>query len=185
MSCVHSNINHQIYLKCCNKYYNCYYCHNEENNHIVKKSDIKNIKCTSCNEIQDIIKIDKTTNKCSKCNIRFSEYYCSICKFWSNKEIKHCEKCNICYIKTKNELIHCDVCDKCYSENIFKIHSCNLNKNNEECQICFENFKKSDIKSYFLKCEHKIHVTCYNKYYDYCKKNKKQFTCGLCRANLI
>lgn len=178
MSCNHSNIKHNIYLKCCNKYYNCYYCHNQENDHIIKKKDIIKIKCNDCNEEQEL------SNKCKKCNIQFTKYYCLICKFWSNKDITHCNKCKICYIKSENKLIHCDGCNKCYNENIYNNHTCNLNKNNDECQICFEDFKKSDNKYYFLKCEHKIHVTCYEKYYNYCNNNNKNFTCGLCRMKL-
>ena len=178
MSCNHLNTKHNIYLKCCNKYYNCYYCHNENNDHIVKKKDILKIRCNECYKEQEL------SNKCINCGIKFAKYYCNKCKYWSNEEIYHCNKCNICYIKTSNELIHCDECNKCYNKEIYDFHICSISKDNYECQICFENFKKSNEKCYFLKCQHKIHVSCYNKYKEYCKNNNKIFNCGICRKKL-
>lgn len=178
MSCNHTKLKHHLYFSCCDKYYNCYYCHNQENDHIINKKNITKLKCHNCNEVQEL------SNKCVKCSIQFSNYYCKICSYWSNKEIIHCNKCKICYIKSENKLIHCDECNKCYNENVYKNHTCRLNKNNNECQICLEDFKKSDDKCYFLKCEHRIHVSCYNKYLNYCRTNKKLFNCGLCRQKL-
>ena len=173
MICTHFNFNHEIYLTCCQEYYKCYFCHNENKDHIVKFKDIQKMKCNKCNTEQDI------SNSCIQCNMKFAKNYCNKCKYWNDKNIYHCNECDICYIGNEEEFIHCKDCNKCFYKHLYNDHLCNSNE--EECQICLESFKKRNEKSYYLKCKHKIHISCYNKYQHYCLENKKLFKCGLCR----
>lgn len=179
MSCNHDKLKLPLFFNCCNKYYNCYYCHNTNNNHIVKKKDILHMKCEDCNLIQNV------SSECIKCKKKPAKYFCKICKFFSNKELNHCVDCNMCYeVSNKSRKIHCYDCNKCYSEKNYKNHKCNISKNQDECIICLENFKLNDNKYYILKCSHKIHINCFNNYKSYCYKNQKVLTCSLCRLSV-
>ena len=125
MPCKHYKYNHKIFLKCCNKYYDCIYCHNQENDHYVKPNNVIKIKCLKCNTSQS------PTKKCINCDYEFSKYFCSKCNYYNNKEIHHCDKCNLCYIKNKNDESQCN--------------NCNDFKNEKQCQICLEDIKNNKI----------------------------------------
>ena len=140
MSCSHFNFNHKIFYNCCGKYYNCNFCHNQDNDHSISKKNKTRMKCLKCNEEQNI------SNKCIKCSEVYSKYYCQDCKLFSDKELHHCEKCQKCYISDGKKMIHCNKCQKCYSEKNYKIHNCSISNSSNQCQICFENFDKSNKK---------------------------------------
>ena len=164
MPCKHYKYNHKIFLKCCNKYYDCIYCHNQENDHYVKPSNVTKIKCLKCNTIQS------STQKCINCDYEFSKYFCSKCNYYNNKEIHHCDKCNLCYIKNKNDELQCN--------------NCNDSMNEKQCQICLEDIKNSNQKYYKLNCNHIIHKECYKQYKKYSINNNKIFNCTICRKTI-
>jgi len=175
--CDHYNYNHQLYFNCCKKFYDCVHCHNKNSTHKSYPMNITKIKCLMCYTIQD------PQQNCTKCKIKFSEYYCSKCKLFNNSSIYHCNKCNICYINHGKIMKHCDSCNKCYYESIFDIHNCNL-KNNNPCQICLDDVKNSSQYFYTLKCSHNIHVNCYNEYKKKCIENKKIIGCCICKKSI-
>ena len=82
-----------IKTDCCQKYYNCRVCHDENENHELDRITIKTIKCKKCQTEQRINK------KCIKCNFIFGFYYCKICNLldYVNKNQYHCEECGICW----------------------------------------------------------------------------------------
>jgi uncharacterized CHY-type Zn-finger protein len=52
--CDHQKTQNKIYTKCCDKYYNCGYCHNEDNDHMIKVKNLTKIKCIKCNTEQEV-----------------------------------------------------------------------------------------------------------------------------------
>ena len=71
-SCSHYIRNCMIYANCCNKYYPCRLCHDEEEDHKINRYEIKTIICKECKTIQD------SSNQCINCNIQFAEYFCNM-----------------------------------------------------------------------------------------------------------
>ena len=54
---------------------------------------------------------------------------------------------------------------------------------NEECVICYENYKKNNFQVKLL-CKHKYHVLCLSEWVDEKKKEKNTITCPLCNLPL-
>ena len=76
LSCVHDdNTNCLIFTECCSKYYGCFKCHDENNDHKVLRSQITKLKCNHCNEDTEI------DTKCQNCNTKFDYIYTIIKKF--------------------------------------------------------------------------------------------------------
>ena len=95
-NCKHYKRECLIYSLCCQKWYPCRLCHDENENHTLDRFKISKIKCKDCNTIQ------KSSNKCINCNKKFAEYYCDICHLWDcSKEIYHCNDCGFCRIGKK------------------------------------------------------------------------------------
>ncbi len=77
--CVHYGTEKDIVaikFKCCNKYYACYQCHNEIENHLVKLWELeefeeKAIACGSCFETISINKYKESSN-CPFCKSAFN-----------------------------------------------------------------------------------------------------------------
>ena len=66
-----------IKFKCCNEYYSCYYCHQEETDHTVevwKKNEfnIKAILCGICRHEITIQQYLTGNNICPSCNSKFN-----------------------------------------------------------------------------------------------------------------
>lgn len=177
--CKHNNFKHQIFISCCQRYFDCTYCHREfhQGDNVVNK--IENIKCNKCNKTQ-LLK----SNNCIHCNTQFANEFCSMCGIWCNESLTHCYKCNICYIYKADKLKHCSTCNHCYDINSFTYHKCSMKNNNCECQICFEKIIYSFKKYKFLKCNHTIHYDCYDEYKKVCDKGNKIMTCGICREKI-
>lgn len=66
-----------IKFKCCNEYYPCYYCHQEENDHPVQvwnknEHTTKAIICGICKHEMTIEQYLTADNKCPLCNSKFN-----------------------------------------------------------------------------------------------------------------
>jgi len=76
-------------------------------------------------------------------------------------------------------------CFKITYNNCFKIHrKIKVIPNNikEECSICLdENITNTTI----LKCNHKYHITCLDKWTEECKLKNYKVSCPMCRANIV
>lgn len=183
-SCKHYKNNLKIYTKCCDKYYDCFKCHNKKETHIVDNSKIELVKCNNCNEDNYL---SKNPNSCYNCKIKFGSYYCLDCKIWCNKtkEAYHCNKCNSCKVGDKNNYYHCDKCNLCLSVKTKDTHQCS--KSNQEinkiCPICLD--KTNNLKDIILllKCHHSIHQNCYNELIKNTHSNNIP-SCTLCKKSL-
>lgn len=158
---VNTNCNHYKDVKCslvapcCNKIYSCYRCHDENEDHVVY-STYKNISCNVCGHIQ------KKSNKCEMCEIKFAKYMCSKCQIWSNKDMYHCNKCGCCKEGKKQDYFHCDKCGCCMNKRLIN-HVCIENITDDNCVICLESLKKNFTNLKKLRCGHILHLNCYSK----------------------
>ena len=160
---------------CCNIFVPCRLCHDEKMNHKINRFNTKIMKCKICDHIQDV------NQKCNKCNTIMGNYYCNICKFWSNTDesIYHCEQCGICRKGNKEDFFHCKICNCCISISIKDTHKCLENSLNVDCSICNENLFNSVKKNCVLQCGHYIHNTCLTTYI-----NNNNYQCPVCKKSI-
>ena len=175
-NCKHYNINCAIYAECCNKFYSCRFCHNDNEDHEIDRFSIKTIKCKECNTIQ------KKSNQCINCNIIFANKYCEKCNLWtdSDTDIFHCDKCKICRVGKREDYYHCDNCNVCFHNNNKNNHICSSINTNKLCVICQENLQDSLDPIIISKCNHPIHSKCLN---NLLKNNN--YKCPICKKSLI
>lgn len=172
--CIHYIKNCKIKAPCCNEYFTCRRCHddNKVNDHKINRCMITEMVCFYCFTSQSI------SNECIHCKKQMANYYCNVCKFFdgdTNKKIWHCDKCNVCRglggnnHNVKHE--HCDLCNTCMDVN-HTYHS-NINCN---CSICNENLSNS-IKTVISPepCHHIIHADCFEEYI-----RKGNYKCPVC-----
>ena len=180
--CTHYNNNIMIYANCCNKYFDCYKCHNEKSNHRIFSYNLTHIKCLSCNH-DNKFGINIKSNSCVNCKTPFSKYNCKICCVWDNRMSYHCHKCDVCKYGNKNDCFHCDNCNMCIKNSAKNRHKCHLTNKDDDCSICLEklfpkkNNEDKDNQITFLNCGHVLHFNCYNKMISLNKRN-----CPLCRT---
>ena len=173
-NCKHYQRNCMILSPCCNKWFHCRLCHNEDNDHEIDRYLISKILCKKC------LKIQNASNKCINCGIEFAEYYCNICKLWKSLDTDsfHCEKCNLCWLGKKNEFIHCDNCNTCLKKTAFDSHTCIKDSIKNICPICNEKMFGNTYPVIPLKCGHYMHLDCFNEY------SKNEYKCPLCKKSI-
>ena len=127
------------------------------------------------------VKLDKKSNKCVNCDIKFGNYFCEICVLYDNVDKKqyHCDKCKICRVGGRENFFHCDVCSCCLSINEKDNHKCLKNKTKDNCSICMENLFESIEPVSILKCGHPIHTNCMSEYM------KSSYKCPLCSKSMV
>ncbi|WP_257274178.1 CHY zinc finger protein [Endozoicomonas sp. SESOKO4] len=145
---------------CCEGYFPCHKCHNE-NKQSLCKAELKawnaiRLKCSLCGYEGDITENSQT---CPACQKQMSQYYCAKCKHFASTANNpfHCDKCGICRIYA-DKAFHCDGCGACLTINLKGNHKCLENAGSDECFICLEDtFCGCRI---LLCCSHVIHEEC-------------------------
>lgn len=171
--CKHYMRRCSLYASCCNKYYVCRRCHDEEHeekdNHVLNRYTVEKIKCEKCRNEQP------PSQNCTNCGICFGYYFCAICNIFDDidKDYVHCNKCNICRVARGRKIVHCDTCEMCYMDE-FK-HKC---INIDDCPICYDSVKTCTSGVRILNCGHKLHTQCY---IDLLKTNYK---CPICKKSV-
>lgn len=172
--CIHYQNNCIFFAKCCNKFFDCKRCHDENNSHEFMCDEIK---CDKCKYLQQISQI------CKQCSISFSEYFCDKCKLLDstpNKLIFHCDKCKICRIGKREDYIHCDRCNCCLHISYFDNHKCIDNRLKHNCAICMEYLDTSLGRILILRCGHSLHEECLtNSIY------AGNYKCPLCYKSIV
>lgn len=159
-----------FHFECCDKYYNCCRCHNEQNE-CVEKSRVDTIECDICKTTQS------PNDICLNCQNKFSRSYCSVCKIWSEKNIFHCDGCGLCRVGERNGYFHCVNCNLCFDIKFKDTHECLIKINpDSKCGYCLLNVFDSQNHLIILKCGHTAHKLCSDKSNDY--------RCPLCRKSL-
>lgn len=176
-SCVHypNKKCNYFYFSCCDKFVNCMRCHNEllnDNKHI---PILSKITCSECKLFQI------PSNKCIKCNIKFSNNYCNICSIWTDKEeIYHCDKCGICRVGNEDSLFHCDKCETCFLKINKDIHKCiEISYKEQICAFCLESTHNSQNFTISLKCGHLVHNKCLMD-----ASGNGEYKCPTCRKSM-
>jgi RING finger and CHY zinc finger domain-containing protein 1 len=173
LKCKHYDRSCLIHSLCCNKWYSCRLCHDENENHIIDRFKISKIQCIKCLTEQ------KPSNKCINCNNKFSEYYCDICHLWeSNKDIFHCKNCGFCRNGKKEKMYHCKKCNICIPNELKLNHTCIENSPHNNCPICLDYMFTSTKELIMLNCGHWIHKECINEY------GKNDYRCPICKKSM-
>ncbi|KAL0484350.1 RING finger and CHY zinc finger domain-containing protein [Acrasis kona] len=176
LGCKHYPRGCQILSPCCNKWFGCRLCHNENANCGVETMDrhqIKRVQCLSCNHEQNVQPI------CEKCNKSFGRYFCGKCNFFDdtfNKKLYHCDECGICRVGKAEDFIHCKACNLCTRP----VHTCTKVNVKEPCVVCMEELFSSRSGSLTIKCGHPI---CYGCYKNMLKNHLYQ--CPLCKVSMV
>lgn len=109
LGCLHYRRNVKLQCAACEKWYTCRLCHDEVEEHILPRKLTKHMLCMLCGYAQ------KASDTCVNCGECAAQYYCNICKLWSddvNKPIYHCDDCGICRVGhgLDKDFFHCKVC---------------------------------------------------------------------------
>jgi RING finger and CHY zinc finger domain-containing protein 1 len=173
IDCEHYERKCDLLSPCCNKWVPCRFCH-DDNDLCESKFDrfnVSKIRCIECKEEQEV------SNKCKKCEIKFAESFCGICKVWTKDKIWHCNDCGFCRIG--EELYHCKLCDKCW---LSEDHPCvkKLLSRDEKCPVCLESSFHSKKTTHVMNCGHQIHSECFNE-----NLKKNIYQCPICKKSAI
>lgn len=171
IACSHYKRNCKIECFECKKIYPCRFCHDEYEDHTINRFEIKNMVCNFCDKLQECSK------ECLGCKKSMSDYYCDICKLFSdNLDTTHCNKCGICRIG--KDIKHCDKCNMCYNSDVFDSHKC-VNVFDSICPICQEDIKTSREITSILDCNHIVHVKCLQQ-----SLLTNNYQCPLCKKSM-
>ncbi|CAB4032768.1 RING finger and CHY zinc finger domain-containing 1-like [Paramuricea clavata] len=150
-----------VKFECCNKYWACHRCHNNESTcgrKKLKSRDTTMVKCVECGKEQQF---GENGPFCVSCDTQFANFYCGLCKHLTGNDDHpyHCDKCGICRIHGDRSF-HCDVCGICLDVQLRGNHKCRPDSAHDECGICLEDaFTGCQI----LPCSHKVHRECANR----------------------
>lgn len=108
LGCVHYRRNVKLQCVTCEKWYTCRLCHDASEEHTLPRTLTKYMLCMLCGHPQ------KAGDTCVHCGESAAQYYCNICKLWSddvNKPIYHCDDCGICRVGhgLDKDFFHCKV----------------------------------------------------------------------------
>jgi RING finger/CHY zinc finger protein 1 len=177
--CIHDDIKMNIYAECCNKYYGCNLCHNENSDHRIKLKKINKIKCLNC------YKENPITNECIECKTSFSKKFCNICNYWSNKNFYHCYDCESCRIGDEKKYFHCKKCKICLNISSIDNHKCRTIDEDVNCPVCLNKINDSNKKIILLHCNHFIHKECGDLIILNTNTDKKIPCCPLCKKSIV
>ncbi|XP_027023931.1 RING finger and CHY zinc finger domain-containing protein 1 [Tachysurus fulvidraco] len=160
---------------CCKKFYVCRLCHDDDENHKMDRFQVKEVKCTVCESVQESQQV------CHGCGVTFSEYYCGICHlFDKDKKQFHCQQCGICRIGPREKFFHCEKCNLCLANDLQGKHKCVENVSRQDCPVCMEDIHTSRIGAHVLLCGHLLHKTCFELM---CKNGA--YRCPLCMHSAL
>lgn len=153
--CSHYSRNIEIKCEVCNIFSWCHKCHDENSNHEFIRSNLKTIKCKSCDTIQYP---SNESTECIKCNEKYSKFSCIKCSYFGNEDTIHCDVCRVCIYKKNSN------------------HKCIPDFISEKCSICISLLSTDNVLT--LVCGHHFHTKCIANYTKKCETP----TCPLCRS---
>lgn len=108
LGCRHYKRNVKLQCSTCNRWYTCRFCHDDAEDHSLKRRETKNMLCMLCGYAQP------AGEECGRCGEQTARYYCNVCKLWddaSEKSIYHCNDCGICRVGQGlgKDFYHCKV----------------------------------------------------------------------------
>ncbi|ORY74858.1 zinc-ribbon-domain-containing protein [Protomyces lactucae-debilis] len=177
LGCQHYRRNCKLECSTCHTIWPCRFCHDEQADHTLVRTETKTMLCMLCSTLQDAAQYCKN---CSQC---MALYYCDKCKLWDDdpeKPIYHCAKCKICRVGRGigKDFFHCDKCNVCMAINRQDSHRCIEHSTECDCPICGEYMFSSTQTVVFMNCGHSIHQACYHKHI------KTNYRCPTCSKSL-
>jgi len=132
----------------------------EIEHHKIDRYAVQEIICRICYTRQS-----SKTNQCVYCNVKFGEYYCSICNLWMDADESpyHCSDCGLCRVGGTENFKHCHDCGIDIDITQFNEHSCKAGKYMSNCPICQEDLFCSRRESHEMPCGHAIHWHCFRE----------------------
>ncbi|XP_017030027.1 RING finger and CHY zinc finger domain-containing protein 1 [Drosophila kikkawai] len=175
--CSHYKRRAMFVTPCCNKFYKCRFCHDENETHHFDRKTLTELICSECNTRQTV------REKCENCGVRFGKYTCLICNLFDDADKKqyHCHGCGICRIGGAENFFHCEVCNMCLPIQL-KIdgHRCVENISRSHCPVCLGDIHTSRIPCHIPDCGHLLHKMCFDQLLA-----SGHYTCPTCQTSLI
>ena len=165
--CSHYSRRCYVSAPCCNVFFPCRLCHDEQTDHTMQRRSINRLSCMKCitngrrNE-------QPVAAQCHTCQETFAAYFCAICRLFdddASHDIQHCDQCGICRRGTAETLHHCNICGSCYPDVHTNSLTCvpNILQRNP-CPVCLGECQESTLPVTVLACRHVIHLTCLHNY---------------------
>lgn len=175
-ACPHYKRKCKFVTPCCNGVYRCRFCHDEDQNHTLKREDVTMVECSQCGERQGV------TEYCRKCNLKFGKYFCYECKLYDDEDKQqfHCKGCGICRVGGRSNYFHCHRCDMCLPNHLQGAHKCVEKVSRSNCPVCQEDIHTSRIPSQIPPCNHLIHKTCFDD-----MLSNGHYACPVCGISMI
>ncbi|XP_016982877.1 RING finger and CHY zinc finger domain-containing protein 1 [Drosophila rhopaloa] len=175
--CAHYKRRAMFVTPCCNKFYKCRFCHDENETHHFDRKTLTELICSECNTRQTV------REQCENCGVRFGKYTCLICNLFDDADKKqyHCHGCGICRIGGAENFFHCQVCNMCLPIQL-KIdgHRCVENISRSHCPVCLGDIHTSRIPCHIPDCGHLLHKMCFDQLLA-----SGHYTCPTCQTSLI
>jgi len=174
--CKHYKRKCQFVTPCCDNLYRCRFCHDEEQDHTLKRDDVKEIECSNCGLRQPV------QQSCPQCGTVFGKYFCYECKLYDDEDKQqfHCDGCGICRVGGRSKYFHCDKCDMCLPNHLKNAHKCVEKVSRSNCPVCQEDIHTSRIPSQIPPCNHLIHKTCFDEMI-----SNGHYACPICGVSMM
>uniref|UniRef100_T1J6Q6 RING finger and CHY zinc finger domain-containing protein 1 n=1 Tax=Strigamia maritima TaxID=126957 RepID=T1J6Q6_STRMM len=157
--CEHYTRRCQLVAPCCKNVYTCRICHDNNEDHILPRRNVKEVSCLIC------FKVQKVKYYCENCGTNFGKYFCDICNLFDDedKDQFHCDGCGLCRVGGRKNYFHCKKCDLCLTINLVNNHSCVERASRISCPICVEDIHSSTEPIKVPSCGHLLHQKCYDE----------------------
>lgn len=160
LGCSHYQRKCKLVGPCCDKPYNCRFCHDEDvtDDHTLDRRSVNEVVCLVCSARQAVSNLCTTPD----CETVFGgEYFCGVCKLFDDvdKGQFHCEGCGICRAGGRDKFCHCDTCGLCLPAG--KTHKCISNTSHNNCPVCLEDIHTSRLEAHIPPCSHLLHLECF------------------------
>jgi len=174
--CQHYRRKCKFVTPCCNGLYRCRFCHDEEQNHTLRRDDVSLVECSQCGTRQEV------RDSCSTCGLKFGQYFCFDCKLYDDEDKQqfHCTGCGICRVGGRENYFHCHRCDMCLPNHLQDNHKCVEKVSRSNCPVCQEDIHTSRIPSQIPPCNHLIHKTCFDD-----MLTNGHYACPVCGVSMM
>ncbi|XP_053662904.1 RING finger and CHY zinc finger domain-containing protein 1 [Anopheles marshallii] len=177
VGCAHYKRRAKFVTPCCNKFYMCRYCHDENETHFFNRKTVTELICTECDTRQ------RVQAECEKCGVRFGRYTCLVCNLFDDEDRNqyHCDGCGICRVGGRGRFFHCEVCNMCLPLQLkYDGHRCVENVSRSNCPVCLDDIHTSRIPCHIPDCGHLLHRTCFEELL-----SSGHYACPTCQTSMM
>ncbi|PXF47547.1 Zinc finger protein BRUTUS-like [Gracilariopsis chorda] len=177
--CKHYKRNCWILADCCQRYYPCRRCHDEQDHsHSIDRYATKFVACVKCGDEGQAV-----ASHCRSCGVQFARYFCAKCNFYDDtpgRDAYHCDGCGMCRVGKGLGIDnhHCHGCGNCIPIAVKDNHPCRERSLHANCPICTEYLATSTKPMVVLRCGHTIHSDCLRQL------AASGYTCPICHKSM-